>query len=44
MTWEKHLHINWKKTFENAIDSTVEKYNRPTLSKFWTPWRTYHNI
>ena len=44
MTWEKHLHINCKKTFENAIDSTIEKYDRLNLSKFWTPWRTYHNI
>ena len=37
MTWEKHSHKNWKKTFSNAIDKTIEKFKktRPTLEKFY---------
>jgi len=26
MTWEKHSHKNWKDTFANAIDMTIEKF------------------
>jgi len=34
MTWSKHQHGNWKRVFINAIDTTIEKYKKPSLSAF----------
>ncbi len=35
-TWEKHSYKNWKKSFSNAIDKTVEKFKNRNLSAFIT--------
>ena len=35
-TWEKHSYQNWKKSFSNAIDKTVEKFKNRNLSAFIT--------
>jgi beta-galactosidase GanA len=32
MTWEKHSHKNWKDTFANAIDMTIEKFKNDRYS------------
>ena len=31
MTWEKHSHENWKRSFSNAIDKTIEKFKTKNL-------------
>ena len=36
MTWEKHSLDGWKKQFTDAINKTVDKFSRPTLSQFMT--------
>ena len=33
-TWDKHSYDKWKTSFVNAIDRTVEKYKKPSLSTF----------
>tara|TARA_B100000609_G_scaffold135642_1_gene108488 strand:- start:27 stop:665 length:639 start_codon:yes stop_codon:yes gene_type:complete len=36
MTWEKHSLDGWKKQFTDAINKTVDKFSRPSLSQFMT--------
>ena len=33
-TWDKHGYDKWKRTFENAIDGTINKYKKPNLYSF----------
>ena len=33
-TWDKHSYDNWKTSFTNAIDRTIEKFKKPNLSAF----------
>ena len=34
MTWEKHSLDGWKLQFADAVNRTIDKFNRPSLSAF----------